>query len=49
MSDVREKIMKNGIDLKGYFIYGFPNEDERDFKSTFELAYRLKEILLKYS
>lgn len=42
--NVSKKIMENGIDLKGYFIYGFPNEDERDFKSTFELAYRLKEI-----
>ena len=36
--------MDNGIDLKGYFIYGFPNETEEDFNKTYNLANMLKEI-----
>ncbi|MCI8410679.1 MAG: B12-binding domain-containing radical SAM protein [Lachnospiraceae bacterium] len=44
---VSQEILQNGIDLKGYFIYGFPNETKDDFKKTFELAKRLKEISLK--
>ena len=31
-------MLETGIDLKGYFIYGFPKETEEDFKMTFELA-----------
>lgn len=42
--NVSKRIMENGIDLKGYFIYGFPKETKEDFQSTYELAYRLKEI-----
>lgn len=41
---VAKEILKNGIDLKGYFIYGFPQEKEDDFKKTYELAKKLKEI-----
>lgn len=41
---VAKEILKNGIDLKGYFIYGFPQENETDFKKTYELAIKLKEI-----
>lgn len=41
---VSEEILKNGIDLKGYFIYGFPNETEKDFRETYNLAAKLKEI-----
>lgn len=42
--NVSKSIMENGIDLKGYFIYGFPKETKEDFQSTYELAYRLKDI-----
>lgn len=44
---VSTEILQNGIDLKGYFIYGFPEETKEDFQKTFELAYKLKEISLK--
>lgn len=44
---VSQEILKNGIDLKGYFIYGFPGETKEDFQKTFELAERLKDISLK--
>lgn len=37
-------ILRNGIDLNGYFIYGFPQETEDDYKRTFNLAQKLKEI-----
>lgn len=42
--DVAKSILENGIDLKGYFIYGFPNETIEDFKATYELACELKEV-----
>jgi anaerobic magnesium-protoporphyrin IX monomethyl ester cyclase len=38
------KILEAGIHLKGYFIYGFPDETEEDMKKTFDLAQRLKKI-----
>lgn len=31
-------LLKNGINVKGYFIYGFPGETEADFEKTFQLA-----------
>lgn len=37
-------ILSSGIDLKGYFIYGFPQETEEDYKKTYSLAMKLKEI-----
>lgn len=40
-------ILKNNIDLKGYFIFGFPNETVDDFQKTYDLAVRIKEISLK--
>lgn len=43
---VATEILKNGIDLKGYFIYGFPKETKEDFQKTFDLAVKLKEISL---
>ena len=46
---VAKKILENGIDLKGYFIYGFPEETEEDFEMTFKLAKKIKEISLKTS
>ena len=45
--EVAKKILETGIDLKGYFIYGFPGETEEDFKMTFELAKKIKEISLE--
>lgn len=44
---VSKEILQNGIDLKGYFIYGFPKETKEDFQKTFELASKIKEISLK--
>lgn len=41
---VAEKILKAGIDLKGYFILGFPGEGESDFRLTLTLALAIKEI-----
>lgn len=41
---VSTEILSNGIDLKGYFIYGFPQETEDDYKKTYSLAKELKEI-----
>ena len=38
---VSQEILQNGIDLKGYFIYGFPKETREDFQKTFELAKEL--------
>lgn len=40
-------ILKNNIDLKGYFIFGFPNESVDDFQKTYDLAIRIKEISMK--
>lgn len=36
------KILANNISIKGYFIYGFPDETEEDFKLTYDLAVFLK-------
>ena len=44
---VSKEILENGIDLKGYFIYGFPEETKEDFQKTYELASKIKEISLK--
>lgn len=44
---VSREILGNGIDLKGYFIYGFPKETKEDFQKTYELAAELKEMSLK--
>lgn len=43
------KVLKVGINIKGYFIYGFPNEDEEDMLMTFQLARKLKRITQQYS
>jgi anaerobic magnesium-protoporphyrin IX monomethyl ester cyclase len=42
------KIFKAGINMKGYFIYGFPNETKEDMEMTFALASRLKDISISY-
>ncbi len=36
------KVLKAGINLKGYFIYGFPDETVEDMEMTFQLASTLK-------
>lgn len=41
---VSQEILRCGIDLKGYFIYGFPQETKEDFQKTYELASKLKAI-----
>ncbi len=44
---VAEKILEAGIDLKGYFILGFPDEKESNFEKTYNLAKKIKDISLK--
>jgi radical SAM superfamily enzyme YgiQ (UPF0313 family) len=41
-------LFRAGINVKGYFIYGFPGETESDFQMTYELACRLKDASLKH-
>ena len=43
---VSREILRCGIDLKGYFIYGFPSETKEDFRKTYDLAASIKEISL---
>lgn len=38
------KVLEAGINIKGYFIYGFPDETNEDMEMTFQLAVKLKEI-----
>lgn len=42
--DVSRCILEHGIDLKGYFIFGFPGETENDYLATYELASEIKNI-----
>ena len=42
------KIFRAGINLKGYFIYGFPGETEEDMEQTFKLAVELKHLSICY-
>jgi anaerobic magnesium-protoporphyrin IX monomethyl ester cyclase len=42
------KIYKAGINVKGYFIYGFPDETENDMQMTYDLACLLKKLSIKY-
>lgn len=42
--EVVSSILDNGIDVKGYFMYGFPGETVYDANETFLLASQLKEI-----
>lgn len=42
------KVFKAGINMKGYFIYGFPDETEEDMEMTFQLAEKLKRASLQY-
>lgn len=37
-----------GINVKGYFIYGFPGETEEDFRLTYALAEYLKKVSIQH-
>ncbi len=37
-------VLKAGIAIKAYFIFGFPNETEEDMEQTYQLAYKLSEV-----
>lgn len=43
------KILDAGINVKGYFIYGFPEENIEDFNKTYELAKKLKNFSYELS
>jgi radical SAM superfamily enzyme YgiQ (UPF0313 family) len=43
-----ESVMRAGISLKTYFIYGFPEEEIEDMELTYELASSLRETADKY-
>jgi radical SAM superfamily enzyme YgiQ (UPF0313 family) len=43
------KVFAAGINIKGYFIYGFPEEAEEDMEMTFQLAKKLKDISIQYN
>lgn len=42
-------VLRAGISLKGYFIYGFPDETEEDMDLTFNLALKLSLEAKKYN
>lgn len=42
------KVFRAGINMKGYFIYGFPDETKEDMQMTFELAAELKRLSLLF-
>jgi len=44
-----ENIFRAGINVKGYFIFGFPGETEDDFRMTYQLACYLKDLSMKYN
>lgn len=37
-------LLRNGISVKGYFMYGFPDETEEDMKCTYEFAKSLYKL-----
>lgn len=41
-------VFRAGINMKGYFIYGFPSETEEDMEMTFDLAAKLKNAALEH-
>lgn len=42
ISDTVGQVLEAGINVKGYFIYGFPGETREDFQLTLDLASQLK-------
>lgn len=45
--DNLSKVFKAKIDIKGYFIFGFPDETEQEMEMTYQLARRLSEIAMQ--
>lgn len=43
-----EKLFKAGINIKAYFILGFPKENIKDFEQTYQLASYLKNESIKH-
>lgn len=41
------RIFKAGINVKGYFICGFPDEAKKDLERTYNLALELKDLSIK--
>jgi anaerobic magnesium-protoporphyrin IX monomethyl ester cyclase len=46
--DNLSRVLQAGINIKGYFIYGFPYETKEDMEMTHNLASKLNEISLRY-
>lgn len=44
IENVISAILQSGIDVKGYFMFGFPSETTVDAEATYTLALRLKNI-----
>jgi len=42
-----KRVLKNGINVKGYFICGFPSETKEELKKTFELCKELTDFANK--
>jgi len=42
-------LFKAGINIKGYFIMGFPDETENDLELTYNMASTIKELSARYS
>ncbi|MDD3740588.1 MAG: radical SAM protein [Bacteroidales bacterium] len=43
------RIFESGIKVKGYFIYGFPDESLEDMEQTYQLAKEIKDLSIKYN
>lgn len=41
---VIRELLINGIDVKGYFMYGFPDETKEDMEETYKLVCKLRNI-----
>lgn len=42
--NVISEILASGIDVKGYFMYGFPEETKADMEETYDLACKIKDL-----
>lgn len=49
IESIFEKLFMAGINVKGYFIYGFPGEEIEDAEKTYSLAVRLSNMAKKYN
>jgi hypothetical protein len=43
-----ERVLQAGINIKGYFIFGFPGETEADMEQTYQLALAIKQASLRH-